>query len=48
MSSSFYRQADRPMLAVLWAMTLYAFGLASWHATWAAALIGGTRAPTAA
>jgi methyl-accepting chemotaxis protein len=44
MSSSFYRQADRLMLAVLWAMTLYAFGLAFWHATWAAALVigGGT------
>nr|WP_158592061.1 methyl-accepting chemotaxis protein [Pseudomonas cavernicola] len=42
MSTSFYRQADRLMLAVLWAMTLYAFGLAFWHSTWAAALtIGG-------
>ena len=44
MPGNFYRQADRLMLAVLWGMTLYAFGLAFWHATWAAALVigGGT------
>ncbi len=44
MHNNFYRQADRLMLCVVWLMTLYALGLAFWHATWAAALIigGGT------
>ncbi|SDH19895.1 methyl-accepting chemotaxis protein [Pseudomonas flavescens] len=44
MHNTFYRQADRLMLCVVWLMTLYALGLAFWHATWAAALIigGGT------
>ncbi|WP_279824062.1 methyl-accepting chemotaxis protein [Pseudomonas sp. GD03944] len=41
MSGTFYRQADRLMLAVLWGMTFYAFGLAFWHGTWAAALVIG-------
>ena len=46
MLAHFYRQADRLMLGVIWLMTLYAFGLAFWHATWLAALIigGGTAA----
>jgi methyl-accepting chemotaxis protein len=44
MSSHFHLQADRLMLGVLWLITLYAFGLAFWHDTWAAALVigGGT------
>jgi len=44
MHDHFYRQADRLMLCVVWLMTLYALGLAFWHATWAAALVigGGT------
>jgi methyl-accepting chemotaxis protein len=44
MFSQFHLQADRLMLGVLWLITLYAFGLAFWHDTWAAALVigGGT------
>ena len=44
MANSFYLRADRLMLAVLAFMTLYAFGLAFWHQSWALALVvgGGT------
>ena len=44
MSSNFYLRADRLMLGVLAAMTLYAFGLAYWFNAWTLALLvgGGT------
>src|SRR5690606_2184774 len=44
MTSDFHRQADRIMLAVVWAMAAFAVGLSFWKGTFALALIvaGGT------